>query len=131
MLNLFAYGTLMVPEVMAAVTGKTFRHEPATLSGYVRYRIKSQVFPAIITSGQDAVDGILYYDLNEHRLQRLDEFESEVYERREVHVHLADGDTVTADVYIVAPRHQHLLSSEPWDLGQFKEQYLQSYLSRL
>ena len=31
----------------------------------------------------------------------------------------------------LTPPHQHLLSSEPWDLGQFKEQYLQSYLSRL
>ena len=129
--NLFAYGTLMVPEVMTAVTGMTFRREPATLSAYVRYRISTQIFPAIIADAQGAVDGILYYDIDDRSLQQLDRFESLVYERREVRVQTADAVGMAASAYILAPHHQHLLSAEPWDLEQFQQQHLQDYLSRL
>ena len=131
MRNLFAYGTLMVPAVMQAVTGQSFRQEPATLTNYVRCWIKRQVYPGIFAAANHTVHGLIYFDIDERSLQRLDEFESEVYERREVHGQLTGGDTVIADAYIVATRYEHLLGSESWDLDQFKEQYLQAYLSSL
>lgn len=128
MSNLFVYGTLMVPDVMQAVTGHLFRSEPATLSGYTRYRIKRHVYPGILATHFGYVDGLLYYDIDAESLRRLDEFESEVYDRKKIVVHLAALDNVEAWTYVVAQRYKYLLSGEDWDLEQFKRQHLPHYL---
>ena len=127
--NLFVYGTLMVPAVMQAVTGHAFRSLPATLTGYARFRIKQQVYPGIVTGRDSSVDGLLYYAIDAQSMQRLDEFESEVYRRSEVTVQPADGGEETAWAYVIAPSYEHLLSSDGWDLAQFQRQHLQRYLA--
>ena len=127
--NLFVYGTLMVPAVMQAVTGRSFRSVPATLGGYARYFIKRQVYPGIIARENFSVDGLLYYAIDAECMQRLDIFESEVYRRSKVLVKLADGSEEDAFAYIVSPQFEHLLSGNSWDLEQFKQQHLPRYLA--
>ena len=46
--NAFVYGTLMADEVLRLLIHRVPRSKPATLSGYQRYRVKGQVFPAIV-----------------------------------------------------------------------------------
>ena len=128
-LNLFVYGTLMVPAVMQAVTGRLFESVPATLSGYTRYRVKRHVYPGIIPTEFGYVDGLLCRAVDADSLQRLDAFESEVYDRRNVLVHLADNDKVEAFTYIIAQRYKHLLSNDDWSLARFEQQHLSRYLA--
>ncbi len=131
MRNLFTYGTLMVPVVMAAVTGRTFRFEQAVLPGYARFRIKRQVYPGIIADATGSVHGLMYHAIDEQCLQRLDEFESHIYQRRQVRVQLTGADNTDAYAYIVARNYQHLLSGDDWDPEDFKRRHLQTYLSAL
>jgi len=119
----------MVPEVMQAVTGRTFRAEPATLTGYTRYRIKRHVYPGIVATKYGYVDGLLYYAIDVDSLQSLDAFESEVYDRKNVQVLLADKDEVEAFTYVIAPRYKHLLSDDDWDVQKFEQQDLHRYLA--
>ena len=46
-MNLFAYGTLMVPEVLRAVTGREFTWREAVLRGYVRLTVRGQSYPGV------------------------------------------------------------------------------------
>ena len=44
-MNLFVYGTLMVPQVMHAVCGFTAAAEPAVLQGHRRRRVRARSIP--------------------------------------------------------------------------------------
>ena len=121
----------MVPDVMQAVTGHLFQTAQATLPGYERYRIKRQVYPGIVACDNGLVDGILNYAVDDRSLQRLDEFESEVYQRRRVIVQLSGAGNVEAWAYVIAPQYEHLLSKDAWDLETFKRQHLRRYLAPL
>lgn len=129
--DLFVYGTLMAPDVMQRVTGKTFHFVPATLADYARYRIKRRVYPAIIACSGGTVDGLLYTGVDDASLRRLDAFESGIYERRTVSVQRADGEQATAWVYVLAPSYTHLLRKAAWSLEEFKRVHLSAYLTRL
>ena len=109
---------------MQAVTGQSFRQAPATLTGYARYLIKRQVYPGIIADENSSVNGIIYYAVDDQSLQRLDEFEAEVYERRTVRVQSTSGEIADAWSYVITPESVYLLSNEPWDPVNFIQQHL-------
>lgn len=44
----FVYGTLMAPEVVQTLIRRVPPMRSATLHGYTRYRVKGEVFPAIV-----------------------------------------------------------------------------------
>ena len=82
-----------------------------------------------MASKSSSVTGLLCYAIDATSMQRLDEFESEVYRRSKVTVQLADGGAAAAYAYIVAPQFERLLSRNSWDLEQFREQHLSRYLA--
>ena len=129
--NLFVYGTLLVPAVMEAVTGKKYRSDRASLTGFARYRIKDQVYPGITHDEKRTVDGAVYFDIDPPVLKRLDEFESYVYQRREVEIGLQDELDIRAWVYVVADEYKHLLSYQGWDIEEFKLKHLNLYLKQI
>ena len=129
--RIFVYGTLLIPAVMEAVTGKTFAFEHATLPGYARYRIKGQTFPGITRVENRHVKGIIYKAVDEPSLHRLDDFESDVYYRGQVKVTLENGRRVSAHAYIMAPDHAGLLTDQHWDLEQFIQDHLCSYIKQM
>lgn len=51
----FVYGTLMADEVVKLLIARVPPSRPATLSGYTRYGIKGQVFPAIVPTQPTSV----------------------------------------------------------------------------
>jgi hypothetical protein len=56
--NAFVYGTLMAPEVLKALINRVPPMKPAVIKGFRRYRVKGQVFPAIVPDLADSqVDG--------------------------------------------------------------------------
>jgi gamma-glutamylcyclotransferase (GGCT)/AIG2-like uncharacterized protein YtfP len=118
----FAYGTLQLDEVMEAVTGQRFEAARATLPGYRRNRLVDRSYPGV-TPAPDAVTlGCLYRGIDAPTLERLDIFESEIYDRLELTVQMGASQadpTARAWVYVVAPRYRHLLSPDPWDLDAF------------
>ena len=63
-INLFAYGTLMYPEVMNFIlSNKQFKSCKAVLKNYLRRQVKGEQYPGIKPCQGASVEGVLYYDL--------------------------------------------------------------------
>ena len=121
MTNLFAYGTLMWPEVLQAIIGRRIEGEPAVLKGYQRLRVKGAHYPVIVPSAEHAVEGKLYVGLSKRELGALDAFEGEEYDRNTVRV-----GGMRAQAYVLSPEWRHVASSEPWEPEQFKPEHFGS-----
>lgn len=118
-MNLFAYGSLMDPEIMEGVSHVRRTAEPATLAGYVRKRLRGEVYPGVTAEPGSSVAGVLYRDVTAAAFVRLDAFESALYVRSEVEVHCADGATASALAYVMEAAHRSELSSEDWSYEHF------------
>jgi gamma-glutamylcyclotransferase (GGCT)/AIG2-like uncharacterized protein YtfP len=128
--RLFAYGTLQVPDILQAVVGQRWQGEPAVLSGYACYRVSNKPYPAIVVDPAGAVAGVLYSGVSTRDLERLDSYEGELYERRELSVR-AGGTLLGAAAYVLGERHRSILSTEAWELAAFEREHLAAYLTRI
>ena len=118
-MDLFTYGTLMLPEIMEKVAGCRSASVPATLAGYRRTLVRGEVYPGIAEDVRGEVDGVLHLDLPVEAVRRLDVFEGEMYDRRQVVVAEAGGVARTAMTYVFRPEFRHLLTDIPRDYQQF------------
>ena len=71
-MNLFTYGSLMVPSVMEAVTGRTFSARRAALADYVRFRVSGASYPGIVPRWGVVIDGVVYLDVDAAAVACLD-----------------------------------------------------------
>jgi len=128
-MNLFTYGSLMFPEVWTRLVGPPGRCERSRLRGYATRRKRDDVFPGLITADPQAVvSGIVYFDLSDGVLKRLDEFETDFYRRMSVTVELTNGQPIPAEVYVVAGDRFDALGDEPWDAEVFRRDHLEGFL---
>ena len=123
-MNLFAYGTLMWPEVLESVMGRWLKGEEAVLTGYTRLRVKDQHYPVMIQSLEDSVEGILYTGLTEQEFQCLDVFEGVEYDRL-----IVEFGEIRAQVYVLSNDWKHIATSEPWHPEQLKPEHLARFCS--
>jgi len=123
MANVFTYGSLMCADIMAAVCGENSTFENGVLAGYRRYAVQGEDYPgmvpAAIAKERPEVVGIVYRDVSDEGLRRLDVFEGDYYQRRSVRVQLADGEFIAAEAYIFRLQFRDLLADWPWDFEHF------------
>jgi gamma-glutamylcyclotransferase (GGCT)/AIG2-like uncharacterized protein YtfP len=128
MKHVFTYGSLMFPEVWQRVVRGHYRAEPATLAGYSRHALAQRDYPGMVVAAELAarVEGVLWRDVDDADLARLDQFEGEQYERIEVTVQLATGLALQAGTYLYIAGD--LQSEQQWDPQAFVTQrFLQAY----
>jgi gamma-glutamylcyclotransferase (GGCT)/AIG2-like uncharacterized protein YtfP len=131
-MNLFAYGTLMFSEVWERVAGRPATSHSATLAGYAVYTARGDVYPVMVrTSANDIVQGIAYVDLDTTTIARLDEYESELYDRIAVEATLADGRSLCCEAYVLPGDRRQSASTASWDRARFERDELARYLARL
>jgi gamma-glutamylcyclotransferase (GGCT)/AIG2-like uncharacterized protein YtfP len=128
--TLFCYGSLVFAEVMRAVTGRSFPHEPARLFGWRRTRFRGLSFPGIQPHGEGSTSGTLWRGIDTRSAQLLDAYETAAYERIALPVRTSAGE-VRADVYVVRPEARHLLSQAPWTPEAFARDSLAEFLRAL
>ena len=128
--HLYTYGTLQLPQIMSQIVGRQMLGRPARLTGYVRYRVRDRVYPAIVEAAGEMLMGVVYEQLEPAELERLDHYEGPLYERRTVQVQ-AGGATLDACTYVLRAEHVGRLSTEAWDLERFEREHLASYLARI
>lgn len=131
MTDVFTYGSLTIGRVMQVVTGRLFDEQPARLTGYARYALRGETYPGLVEEPGAATDGVLWREVDDDSLRRLDEFEGDWYERRRVDVHAgADGATVSAETYVLVRAQHHRVSRRSWNRARFEARYLPGFLSR-
>jgi gamma-glutamylcyclotransferase (GGCT)/AIG2-like uncharacterized protein YtfP len=119
-MHVFTYGTLMFPEVWRAVVGRLYAAVQGTAHGYAIYRIREAVFPGIVVAAEpNAVRGVVYLDVDDVSLARLDLFEDDFYRRESLSIECDDGQQRTAEAYVVPGERRAVLSNDAWSGEEF------------
>ena len=98
-MNLFVSGPLMFRDVVQAVTGKTFTAKCGLIHGFAQFLVKEDGQSAMIPFPDRAVTGVVYLDVDDSSLSRIDAFQGHRYERVEITVEAENGDSIEADAY--------------------------------
>lgn len=120
---LFAYGSLLFPEVLQALLGRVPESTPATVAGWRVAALPGRVYPALIAA-EAIAKGRLLTDLTGQEWRIIDAFEDHVYDLRRLT--LTDGrhgwTYVCTDESDVSP--------DDWDISQFERRDLTAYIER-
>lgn len=134
-MNLFVYGTLLIPKIWEAVTlENTFDSQPAILPGFAIRRVRNADYPGIVRceSSDTPVAGRVYFDLSDAVIRRLDAYEDGFYKRSEIFPVLEDASRVEAQAYLVPEETAStFLSDETWSLDWFETHGLQRFWERV
>lgn len=130
MVNFFAYGTLQIPEVFEAVTGRRGGAGPARLEGYARYRLTGLHYPGLVAQAGAHTEGVLFRGLGASEMARLDLFEDDFYERLTLPVATGAVGVVNAEVYVIRAGRLELIDPRPWSLEVFRRDHLGSFMAR-
>jgi len=128
-MNIFTYGTLMISDVMYAVTTREFRFIDAILRGYARFTVKGESYPGIIPVTDAVTEGIIYFNVDEPSLARLDIFEGDLYQRTPIQAETQGGKILNAETYVIKPEHLGCLSLQLWDVTEFTQKDLKAFLN--
>ena len=127
-MNIFAYGTLMIPDVMYAVTTREFRFKNAILRGYARFTVKGESYPGIIPATDAVTQGIIYLDVDELPLERLDAFEGDLYQRIPIQAETKEKEIFNAETYAIKSKFRRCLSLKEWNVKEFTQKHLEAFL---
>ncbi|MFT5726825.1 MAG: gamma-glutamylcyclotransferase (GGCT)/AIG2-like uncharacterized protein YtfP [Desulforhopalus sp.] len=119
MTNLFTYGSLMCDDIMLHVSGERPSHQKARLNGFFCSQIHGETYPGIYSDVEHNVEGVLYFDVSQSALARLDCFEGEYYQRNEITVLCSSQGKILATAYIIKPQYSHLLTGKLWNYEEF------------
>ena len=145
--NIFAYGTLMFPEVASVIAGDVGEGQAATLNGFSRYEAAVRDwgrFPFIEPDERGSVDGLLFSNITARQLAQFDWFEENgsLYHREVVDSIVLSGNNRRIDApvwaYIAGPRLYQLMQryaeekEQPiprtaWSQALFRNNELQRY----
>ncbi len=127
--NVFTYGTLMLPEVVKALTGQILTPKPAILHGYSRHSFKGKCYPGIIENSHEDVAGAIYLNVDDRTLTIFDWFEDVLYQRQLLTVQLGD-ERVQAYTYVVPEKHLAKLDKDVWALQAFIDKHSENYIKK-
>jgi gamma-glutamylcyclotransferase (GGCT)/AIG2-like uncharacterized protein YtfP len=74
-------------------------------------------------------EGRSWLDVTPEELEKLDAFESGIYDRELVSVLASDGRALECWAYIVRPDCRGRLLDVPWDREEFRRRHLATFLS--
>ncbi len=148
-MNVFAYGTLMFPEVWRCLAGALPQTEPAIIDHFARFEATIRTwcnFPYVTPRQGASVDGVLVHNITPEQLARLDWFEEEgeYYVRKTIHEIRVNGERRTLEVqlYEIGPGlgeqidrfadEQDVSRTEKaWNPATFRDLHLAEYLQRV
>ena len=113
-MHLFTYGTLMDAAVWSRVAQEKCENRRAILHGYEARRLRGVTFPGLVECEGAFTPGLVYLDVSEEAMARLDDYEDDFYERITVSVVPEDGTALTADTYLIMPAHRDVVLAEKW-----------------
>lgn len=128
MAHVFTYGTLEIPEVMEAVTGRAWASAEARATGYAKFLLKDRIYPGMTALPGATCSGRIYYHIDRRTLDVLDAFEDEVYLRERIEVEVVEDRFLQAYAYLIPPRDRECLTSIPWKPDEFMTKHFVRYL---
>jgi gamma-glutamylcyclotransferase (GGCT)/AIG2-like uncharacterized protein YtfP len=128
-MNIFTYGSLMFSEVWNKVVQGNYYSSSATLQGYRRFCIRNESYPGLRKANSyDKVNGIVYHDIDNQDLMRLDAFEGGCYERLPVTVDLGNSK-IKSHVYLIRDQYLFLATEKQWDPEDFYKKSIGDFVA--
>lgn len=126
MSHVFTYGSLMFDAVWSRVVQGRYASIEGSIEGHGRFAIDGEDYPGMVPRADARVAGVLYLDVDDVDLTRLDQFEGDDYRREVVTVTASDGVAREAQTYVYL-RAERLLASA-WEPDAFAMQrFLETY----
>ncbi|MCA9239762.1 MAG: gamma-glutamylcyclotransferase [Planctomycetales bacterium] len=113
----FTYGSLQVEAVWTRVAGVRCETAPGVAHGYSAYRVSGQDYPGMVADAAGSTAGLVYFDVPDHAVARLDRFEGSEYSRRPIDVKLENGERLSCQAYVFLSLDG--LTTESWRLNEF------------
>jgi hypothetical protein len=125
---LFAYGSLIVPDVLVSLLGRLPESEAAELGGWQARCLRGVPYPGLVADPIASAPGLLVHGLARHERALIDEWESDVYDKVVVRPRVAASAAfVEADAYVLHdPSHVDPARSDPWTVS-ILEPVLEAY----
>ena len=126
--NVFVSGPLMFRDVIKAVTGQTFPIKDGLLRGYAQFVLQDEGQAAMIPFPDREVDGIVYLDVDDDSLARIDAFQGPRFERQDVTVEAGEGEWLDACAYCLKLSRKKFLTAREWDEDEYRQNHLEKVL---
>ena len=114
----------MNPSVWKLVVGKEYTHIQYTLCNYAARKLKNRAYPGLIHVENSNTSGIIYKNIDEKDIVKLDEFEGQEYQR----IELFEMDGIKVHTYLYTSTLENLLLEE-WDYTHFIENEFEDFIS--
>jgi len=127
--QVFTYGSLMFENVFEGVTGERCQNQRATLKQWSRHALLNKTYPGAVTNRDQLaqIDGVLWLQVSDLALLKLDSFEGCPYCRELVTVLTENGTPQKAWIYRWVD--ESLICGE-WDVAKFTQQHQADFLSQ-
>ena len=120
----------MFDRVWTLVVDENYRKTEAVLTGYDRKAVKGEVYPAIYPSSMHSqVEGIVYVDVIDADLTKLDIFEGEYYFRRSEKVTTKNNNIISAEIYVLKEEYYPVISNLEWNAAKFEKTDIHHFLA--
>lgn len=121
MTDMFFYGTLCHPPLLAVVLGRAVAAQPATLPGHAVHWAEGGAFPVLVAAGGGRAPGVLVRGLSDQDVARLDYYEAGfAFDTRVLTVETAEG---AAGALVYIPRAGQWQPGAPWHLADWQARY--------
>jgi gamma-glutamylcyclotransferase (GGCT)/AIG2-like uncharacterized protein YtfP len=123
-MNVFVSGPLMFRDLIKALTGKVFPVQSGVLHGYAQFTIRDEGQSAMIPFPDRVVEGVVYLDVDDQSLERLDAFQGSRFDREDVSVEAENGEWLEASAYCLKLRRRKILSAVEWSEDIYRDNFL-------
>ncbi len=118
----------MFVELVKALTGQSFPTKFGSLNGYAQFVIKDEWQSALVPFPDRKVDGVVYLDMDDESLAKLDAFQGKRFVREEVSIEGEGGEWVEAEAYCLKLSRKSSLSGVEWDEDVYREKHSKKVL---
>jgi len=119
----------MFPQVWQRVVRGQYHSACAIVSGYARYAIAGETYPGMVEQAGAAVQGVVYFDVDEQDVAALDAFESSDYRRECVPARIGRHEVRAVEAYIYLDRAR--ISDALWEAEKFQlQRFLDTYCAK-
>lgn len=131
-LALFAFGTLMDPDVLRLVAEhdpETLQLEPAMVTAHARRWVQEDHYPVLVPDDKSCTQGMIIRGLSHTAMQRIEFFEGEEFTLRELLVENAQGQTERVNYF--ADNQRKPVSEQEWLLEHWQQSTKAEMLPRV
>ncbi len=126
MQHVFVYGTLLFPEILEGLTGRSFLTHNAELKNYKRMQVAEGDYPGVVEANGECVKGKLILNVDARSVEVLRFYEGDDYDCKILEITI-DSKLVKASVFVWKQDVKQLSESD-WNIDHFKQNFLNDYL---